>query len=641
MRTFTVVPSFEGESAFFELPDIGFQGDHLSFAILFNLTELTEHWPDILPSMIVTDPKGNTFIAPHTRWNAEKHIFTWMISSTETTYEGYLKCQLKCMSAEDPETIVCMSRICQTRVYQSLEAAEDPPEAFQSWIDTLVQLGAQVSADAEAAFASVEATQTNAHAAQAAADDASASAAAAQQARNAAESVATNVINAQDAAVRAQQKAEQAAAEAEEAKGTVLEAAETITSALEEMDEDVTKVERASDQAIAAAEEAINRQTAANEAKLAAERARDAAIFAKDGAEAAQEHAETAEEGALEAKRLAETAQSKSEEAQSKSEEAQGKSEEAQAKSEEAQGKAETAQGLAEDAQQAAENARDRAVTARDGVEYYADYARRWAEGKTYEGRDVDQNDETYNNHSEYWAGQSAANANRMFDYLQDVESRTVIVRAMPFTIRTNAWSFSGSGRYPWHVEIVDEDIRSDYIPVIVFEESSIQIASNASMCAAIYATDGYVQVKAKERPESTLVGVLYLVGAEQSIPLIVRTTDWHAQEFGKYSYYADIVNTNISEHRAPMVVLDEESLQLASDAGVGTTIRSYAGRVRLWSTDLPEGDLTGMLHLVGGGINVDDDSGTPQPPDPSDIDVATDDDVEEMIVDVFDDDEP
>ena len=47
------------------------------------------------------------------------------------------------------------------------------------------------------------------------------------------------------------------------------------------------------------------------------------------------------------------------------------------------------------------------------------------------------------------------------------------------------------------------------------------------------------------------------------------------------------------------------------------------------------------MLHLVGGGINVDDDSGTPQPPDPSDIDVATDDDVEEMIVDVFDDDEP
>ena len=641
MRTFTVVPSFEGESAFFELPDIGFQGDHLSFAILFNLTELTEHWPDILPSMIVTDPKGNTFIAPHTRWNAEKHIFTWMISSTETTYEGYLKCQLKCMSAEDPETIVCMSRICQTKVYQSLEAAEDPPEAFQSWIDTLVQLGAQVSADAEAAFASVEATQTNAHAAQAAAEDAALSAGAAQQARNAAESVASNVVSAQEAATRAQQKAEQAAAEAEESKTAVLEAAETISSALEEMDEDVSKVERASQQAVDAAEEAIRRQTAANEAKLDAERARDAAISAKDGALAAQEHAEEAEEGALEAKRLAETAQGKSEEAHGKAEEAQSKSEEAQGKSEEAQGKAETAQGLAEDAQQAAENARDRAITARDGVEHFADYARRWAEGKTYEGQDVGQEDETYNNHSEYWAGQSAANATRMFNYLADVESRTVIIRAMPFTIRTSAWSYNGSGNFPWHVEILDEDIRSDYIPVIVFEENSLQIASNCSMCAAIYATDGYVSVRAKERPEGTLAGVLYLVGAEQSIPLIVRTTDWHAHEYGKYSYYADILNENISEQRCPMVVLDEESLQLASEAGVGTTIRSYSGCVRIWSVDIPEGDLTGMLHLIGGGIAPDDDSGTPTPPEPSDIDVATDDDVEEMIVDVFDEDEP
>ena len=224
MRTFTVVPSFEGESAYFELPDIGFQGDHLSFAILFNLTELVDHWPDILPSMIVTDPQGNTFIAPHTRWDSENHIFTWLISSTETTYEGYLKCQLKCISADDPETIVCMSRICQTQVYQSLAAAENPPEAFQTWIDTLVQLGAQVNADVENALASVETTETNARTAQAAADAAELAKAAAQQARNSVEQTAQVTVQAQEAATRAQQRAETAASTAEAAKDDVVAA---------------------------------------------------------------------------------------------------------------------------------------------------------------------------------------------------------------------------------------------------------------------------------------------------------------------------------------------------------------------------------------------------------------------------------
>lgn len=131
MRTYTVVPSFEGNSAYFDLPDLGFQGDHLSFAILFNLTELMEHWPDIVPSMIITDSKGDTYIAPYTYWDSAEHIFTWVISNVETTHAGVIKCQLKCTEVGDPETIVCMSQICQTKVYESLAAADNAPEAFQ------------------------------------------------------------------------------------------------------------------------------------------------------------------------------------------------------------------------------------------------------------------------------------------------------------------------------------------------------------------------------------------------------------------------------------------------------------------------------------------------------------------------------
>lgn len=193
MRTFTVVPSFEGDSAFFELPDIGFQGDHLSFAILFNLTELTEHWPNIQPTMIVTDSQSNTFIAPNTSWNSESHIFTWNISSTETAYEGDLQCQLKCTAADDPTTIVCMSQICQTHVYASLAAADDPPEAFQNWLDTLTLLSAQISEDVNTALGGVEASETNARAAQAAADAAEATKAEIEQIQQEVEDTASNV----------------------------------------------------------------------------------------------------------------------------------------------------------------------------------------------------------------------------------------------------------------------------------------------------------------------------------------------------------------------------------------------------------------------------------------------------------------
>lgn len=410
MRTYTVVPSFEGESAHFDLPDIGFQGDHLSFAILFNLTELTEHWPNILPSMIVTDPQGNTYIAPHTSWNSNSHIFTWAISSTETTYEGYLRCQLKCTSADDPDTIVCMSRICQTRVYQSLEAASDPPEAFQTWIDTLVALGAQISADATEILESVETSRTNANTALAAADAAELSKNAAQQARNATEQVAQIAVSAQDAATQAQQRAQTAAADADAAKVDAIAAKEGAELALESMDNDIAAIERAASTAADAATQASTSMAGANTARQAAEAARDAAVAARGAAQTAQERTEHAEEGAL-------AAQSGAQRAQAAAETAQATSEAALIGAQAAQTASETAQSAAETAQSAAEAARTRAETARDGVENYAELSRKWAEGKDRTGTDVPSTDDTYHNSSKYWAERAEAQAGVVLTY--------------------------------------------------------------------------------------------------------------------------------------------------------------------------------------------------------------------------------
>lgn len=410
MRTFTVVPSFEGESAYFELPDIGFQGDHLSFAILFNLTELTDHWPNILPSMIVTNPKGETFIAPYTRWNAETHIFTWLISSTETVYDGYVKCQLKCMSADDPETIVCMSRICQTRVFQSLAAADDPPEAFQSWIDTLAQLGAEITADATVVLESVEATETNARSAQSAADAAELSRVAAESARNQTERTAQIAVSAQEAATLAQRRAENAAAEAATAKDAALAVMDDAADALEEIDQQISVAHQAANSAADSATQAATSMAGATTARNEAISAKEAAQVAKGAAETAQHNAETAEEGAAAARTGAERAQTAAEDAQTAAETAELNAESAATS-------AASSAGSAQSSAEAAATDRQRAETARVGIESYASESRKWAEGKDYSGQDVPSTDPQYRNSAKFWAQQAEHQAGVIYSY--------------------------------------------------------------------------------------------------------------------------------------------------------------------------------------------------------------------------------
>lgn len=396
MRTFTIVPSFEGESAYFELPDIGFQGDHLSFAILFNLTELTEHWPNILPSMIVTDAQGNTFIAPNTSWDQAKHIFTWNISSTETAHEGNLLCQLKCTAADDPRTIVCMSRICQTKVYPSLAAADDPPEAFQSWLDTLAQLGAEIQADAAAVLESVETTETNARSAQSAADDAEAARDAAIVTKNAVDQSVQSAIDAKDAAVQAQQRAQQSATNATTAMEAAGQAQELAERALEEADAAVSTAQTSASSAADSATQAATSMAAANTAKLGAESARDAAVVVKGAAETAQQRAETAEEGAVAARTAAVTARTAAETAQIA---------------------AETAKASVDSSKAAIETMHDEMADYREGIEDYAELSRKWAEGKSFSGDAVPTDDETYHNNSKYWAVIAATEASTVQGY--------------------------------------------------------------------------------------------------------------------------------------------------------------------------------------------------------------------------------
>lgn len=372
MRTYTVVPSFEGESANFDLPDIGFQGDHLSFAILFNLTELIEHWPDIVPSMIVTDQKGNTYIAPYTSWDPETHLFTWSISSTETTYDGNLLCQLKCVSADDPETIVCMSRICQTKVYPSLAAADNPPEAFQSWLDTLVLLGAQISEDAATAISSVEVSQNNALTAQSAAEDAESAKSAAQQAQSQASQYAQNALNSQNAAVQTLQRAQNAAASAETASAAAVSAKEDVEDELDEAESILGEVVSHKNDAEDAATRAQTYMTNAQSAMTAANNAKDAAVVAK---------------------------------------------------------------GQAITAKDAAEAAEDSAIGAKEAAEASEDLSKKWAIGVGRDGTPVSVSDQTYHNNSKYWSDLAVEAKNEIIDSATTAVEYSALDESLTFVI--------------------------------------------------------------------------------------------------------------------------------------------------------------------------------------------------------------
>lgn len=122
------------------------------------------------------------------------------------------------------------------------------------------------------------------------------------------------------------------------------------------------------------------------------------------------------------------------------------------------------------------------------------------------------------------------------------------------------------------------------------------------------------------------------MVGVVKTIPLLVRPESWMEETFGRYSYYADIRNESISSDKAPLIVLDENSLRVATNAGVGTTIRTYGGYIRIRSINLPEEDLIGAVYLIGEGDN-EIAPGQQQSTDPN---IASDIDVQEMISDVF-----
>ena len=90
--------------------------------------------------------------------STENHIAIWTISRTDTRDNGWGEAQLEYVV--DPADK--MSAVLAVFCHDSLPEGADPPDPYESWISTLISLGAETQINALAAKASAEAADQSA-----------------------------------------------------------------------------------------------------------------------------------------------------------------------------------------------------------------------------------------------------------------------------------------------------------------------------------------------------------------------------------------------------------------------------------------------------------------------------------------------
>lgn len=116
----------------------------------------------------------------------------------------------------------------------------------------------------------------------------------------------------------------------------------------------------------------------------------------------------------------------------------------------------------------------------------------------------------------------SAAGGLVTYDELNDAVDTAVkeatkdvggIVCTIQFEVKPENWQNGATGKYPAYADVIDARIRSGHVPIVVYDEESMDAVSD---CGASTETDsytGYVRLKAKTAATANITGVLYLIG--------------------------------------------------------------------------------------------------------------------------------
>ena len=226
---------------------IGRRGENEVTSIIFDYSAwLAEFGPGTVTLLV----KRNTDLDPYpvVLSPGEDNTAIWLVTSTDTAYIG---------NGQAEFSYLVGSQIKKSIVYRITVLPDiigtpspEPPDPYETWIDTLLNLAGETQQNAEAAAGSATAAET----AQGKAEDA------------------------QEAAETAQGKAEDAQEAAETAQGKAEDAQEAAETAQGKAEDAQTAAETAEENAEAAAAAAAQARTGAQIARAGAEAARDAIL---------------------------------------------------------------------------------------------------------------------------------------------------------------------------------------------------------------------------------------------------------------------------------------------------------------------------------------------------------------------------
>ena len=177
--------------------------------------------------------------------------------------------------------------------------------------------------------------------------------------------------------------------------------------------------------------------------------------------------------------------------------------------------------------------------------------------------------------------------------------------------------------RYPVSIALeVDADIEITYNPgSFVTSKEVHDLVKSEMQTSAMEIIDDRIDAALADRSNN--------VGSAIIRNITIPAAGWvpvaeNAEGVGDYKYTIDIAMTEATEEHFPSVALDIGSLEIAADAEMCPTIQTLDGIVRFWAMTVPTADLTGTILLRSENL--------------VDMDIATDDEVDDTVDDVFGD---
>lgn len=189
--------------------NLGIRGENLARCVVFDLSGFISTYGEGI-AVLLAKRSGDTDAYPVSNFVQEGNTLTWNLTDVDTAQARHGKAELFWYV----DSVLAKSIVYTTWVQSDIgEATSEAPDPYESWMDSLLSLGAETLANAQAA----ENAQRLAEAAQTAAEEAQVKA---ENAQNAAETARSHAETAQEKAKQAQEAAEDAADRAEQQAAT-------------------------------------------------------------------------------------------------------------------------------------------------------------------------------------------------------------------------------------------------------------------------------------------------------------------------------------------------------------------------------------------------------------------------------------